>query len=246
MIQAVFFDYYGTLAGFSPTRYEIQSEACAPFGIELTPEGVLRGYAKADAFMSRQNAAKPLGQLDAEERRYFFAEYERLVLEGSGVDVSSERAGEIWRSVRQVRYGLRRFDDVLPAMDMLRVQGLALGLISNMDSGGGELAERLGLSAYLDFTVTSGEVGVGKPHAPIFLAALSKGGVEPHEALHVGDQLTSDVQGARSAGINPVLLDRDGNHPGYEGCPRIETLMELPALLPSYRDEGPDHDDDRP
>ena len=238
MIQVVFFDYYGTLAGFSPTRYEIQSEACAPFGIELTPEGVLRGYAKADAFMSRQNAAKPLRQLDAEEQRAFFAEYERLVLEGAGVGVSSERAGEIWRSVRQVRYGLRRFDDVLPAMDLLRGQGLALGLISNMEYRGDELAEELGISAYLDFTVTSGEVGVGKPHPPIFLAALSRAGVEPHEALHVGDQITSDVQGARSVGINPVLLDRDGNHPGYEGCPRIETLMELPALLPSYRDGG--------
>ena len=246
MIQAVFFDYYGTLAGFSPSRYEIQSEACAPFGIELTPEGVLSGYAKADAFMSRQNAAKPLRQLDAEERRAFFAEYERLVLEGAGVEVSTGQAAEIWRSVRRIRYGMRRFDDVLPAMDLLRGQGLALGLISNMEYKGDELVEGLGLAPYLDFTVTSGEVGVGKPHPPIFLAALSRAGVEPHEALHVGDQITSDVQGARSVGINPVLLDRDGNHPGYEDCPRIETLMELPTLLPSYLDDGPAPADGRP
>ena len=78
-----------------------------------------------------------------------------------------------------------------------------------------------------------------KPHPPIFLAALSKAGVEPHEALHVGDQVTSDIQGARSVGINPVLLDRDGNHPGFDDCPRIETLMALPMLLPSYRSDDP-------
>jgi len=239
MITAVFFDLYGTLAGFSPARYEIQSEACAQFGIELTPEGVVKGYAKADAFMARQNAVHPLRQLNAEERRDFFAEYERLVLEGSDVDVSKEKAGEIWRRVRQIPYELRRFDDVLPTMDLLRTQGLALGLISNINRNGDELAENLGLAPYLDFTITSGEVGAEKPHPPIFLAALSKVGAEPHEALHVGDQVTSDIQGAKSVGINPVLLDRDGNHPGFDDCPRIETLMELPMLLPSYRSDAP-------
>ena len=66
---------------------------------------------------------------------------------------------------------------------------------------------------------------------------MSKAGAEPHEALHVGDQVTSDIQGAQAVGINPVLLDRDGNHPGFEDCPRIETLMELPMLLPSYRSD---------
>jgi hypothetical protein len=35
-------------------------------------------------------------------------------------------------------------------------------------------------------------------------------------------------------GINPVLVDRDGNHPDTTLCPRIETLMELPDLLSGY------------
>ena len=52
MIKAVFFDLYGTLAGFSPSRYEIQSSACADFGVSVTPEGILRGYALADAFIA--------------------------------------------------------------------------------------------------------------------------------------------------------------------------------------------------
>ena len=52
-----------------------------------------------------------------------------------------------------------------------------------------------------------------------------------HEAIHVGDQLSSDVQGALAVGIRPVLLDRDLNHPGYRECPRIESLYELPGLL---------------
>ena len=47
----------------------------------------------------------------------------------------------------------------------------------------------------------------------------------------MGDQLSSDVQGALAVGIRPVLLDRDGNHPRYRECPRIESLAELPGLL---------------
>ncbi|HIN71291.1 MAG TPA: hypothetical protein EYM98_01775 [Dehalococcoidia bacterium] len=84
------------------------------------------------------------------------------------------------------------------------------------------------------FAVTSAEIGSEKPHAPIFLAALDKAGAQPTESIHVGDQITSDINGAANVGINPVLVDRDGNHPGTTLCPRIETLMELPALLSAY------------
>ena len=231
MIQAIFFDLYGTLAGFQPDRFQIQSQACARFGIEVSREGIIRGYALADAFMSEQNAAKPVRTLDSSERDEFFAEYERRVLRGCGVDVSVQQADEIWRAVREIPYQMERFDDVLPAMDLLKQQGLTLGLISNMNMPGNELAENMGLTPCLDLVVTSGEVGMEKPHPPIFHEALRRAGVKADEAVHVGDQLSSDVHGARNVGIQPVLLDRDRNHVDYSECPRIETLMELPAMV---------------
>ena len=231
MIQAVFFDLYGTLAGFRPDRFDIQSQACARFGIEVTPGGILRGYALADAFMSEQNATVPVRLLDDNRRDEFFAEYERRVLRGCGVDVSLERAAEIWRAVRRIPYRMERFDDVLPAMDLLKQLGLGLGLISNLNTPGDQLADEMGISPYLDFTVTSGEVGVEKPHPPIFHEALRRAGVDAADAAHVGDQLSSDVEGAGNVGIQPVLLDRDRNHVGYTRCPRIETLMELPQMV---------------
>ena len=233
MVQAIFFDVYGTLAGFRPDRFEIQSEACSRFGIELTREGVLRGYALADVFMSEQNAVKPVRMMSDEERDRFFGEYEKRVLRGCGFDVTVEQAMVIWRAVRSVPYGMARYDDVLPAMDLLKQQGLTLGLISNMNSSADEIIENMGLAPYLDFAVTSGEVGVEKPHAPIFREALRRSGAAPEDTLHVGDQLTSDIAGAMNAGIAPVLIDRDRNHIGYTACPRIETMMELPTLAAS-------------
>ncbi len=231
MIQAIFFDLYGTLAGFQPDRFQIQSQACAEFGIEVTPEGILQGYALADAFMSEQNAVQPVRTLSPADRDEFFAEYERRVLRGCGVELSVQQAAEVWKAVREVPYHMARYDDVLPAFDLLKQQGFTLGLISNMNAPGNQLAEDMGLSPYLDLVVTSGEVGMEKPHPPIFHEALRQAGVDASHATHVGDQLSSDVDGARNVGIQPILLDRDRNHVAFSECPRIETLMELPTLV---------------
>ena len=235
MITAVFFDLYNTLAGFRPSRYEIQSEALADFGISVTPEGILRGYYLADAFMSEQNATKPVRSLDRDEQRVFFAEYERRVLRGAGVEVSQEQAWQIWRRIRKIDYGLALFDDTIPALNACRQMGLTVGLISNMNQSGDELADSMGLLPYIDLSITSHEVGAEKPNPLIFERALERAGARPERAVHVGDQITSDIAGAVNAGINAVLLDRDGNHKGYTAQPRITGLEELPALLERFQ-----------
>ena len=79
---------YGTLAGFKPSRFQVQSQACADFGIQVTPEGIVKGYAAADAYMNDQNARSPVRLRDGSGKDEFFGEYERLVLAGSGVSVS--------------------------------------------------------------------------------------------------------------------------------------------------------------
>ncbi|MYC06031.1 MAG: HAD-IA family hydrolase [Chloroflexi bacterium] len=236
MITAVFFDLYGTLAGFRPSRYEIQSEALADFGITVTPDGILRGYYLADAFMSQQNATKPVRSLSREENQVFFAEYERRVLRGAGVEVSQEQAWEIWRRIRRIDYALAPFDDTIPALEACRRMGLIVGLISNMNRNGDELADSLGLLPYLDFSITSHEVGAEKPDPLIFERALGRADARPESAVHVGDQLTSDVAGALNVGISAVLLDRDGNHRDYKAQPRITDLSELPELLETMSD----------
>ena len=53
--------------------------------------------------------------------------------------------------------------------------------------------------------------------------ALELAGCEPGEVLHVGDS-TADVEGARSAGVRVLLLDRTG-------AGDLASLAEIPALL---------------
>ena len=231
MLKAVFFDLYGTIAGFEPGRFEVQSQACADFGITLTPEGVLRGYADADAYMNRENAIHHIGRRTPAEKSAFFAEYQQRIIRGSGVEVSLETADKIWVRIQQIPYDLAPYADSAPTLRTLRDRGLLTGLISNMDMGGDQLVAKLGLAGLFHVAVTSGDGGAAKPDPVIFRSALSKAGVHAHEAIHVGDQLSSDVQGALAVGIRPVLLDRDLNHPGYRECPRIESLTELLGLL---------------
>ena len=233
MIRAVLFDVYGTIAGWSPSRYQLQRMACAAFGLgdAVTPEGILKEYAAADAFMTAENAARPLRLRDRKGRDEFFGEYERLVLKGCGIDVDADLALRIFNRLTNAPSSLAPFDDVIPTLVELRGRGLILGLISNMNMSGAGLLSDLGLSNHVDFAVTSLEIRVEKPHPLAFQTALSRAGVEASEAMMVGDQPRSDIEGAAHVGIAPILIDRDGNYPRYDACPRITTLEQLPPLV---------------
>lgn len=107
------------------------------------------------------------------------------------------------------------YDDVRPALDFLRRAGLRLGVVSNWDERLPRLLSRLGFDAIFDTVVYSARVGVEKPHPGIFLHALRALGVEPSEALHVGDSTIEDIEGAMAAGMRAILLDRQpSSHPG--------------------------------
>ncbi len=229
-VRAVFFDLYGTLAEFYPPRETIQARAAAGFGLTLDKEGVDRGYYLADRFMAHQNSVAPVRNMSPEELGDFFARFEQLVLRGAGHDVDLRTAAAVWRKVRAQKYTMRLFDDVIPALDRIGAMGIATGLISNMNLRGDRLAAEIGLTGHVDFAVTSMDSGVEKPHPRIFRTALERAGAGPGEALHVGDQIESDVEGALAAGITPVLMDRYDAHAGYAECPRVTSMAGVESL----------------
>lgn len=190
-----------------------------------------RAYWVADDFLSRENAHLSVQQRSPEELKGPWASYEAILLKEAGVEVSPELALRIVTRLRQLDRRLVLFDDVLPIMKSLKARGTIFGLISNLNRSLGECCSELGLAPYIDFAITSSEVGSEKPHPPIFLAALKRAGVSPSEAIHVGDQYNSDVVGARGAGINPLLLDRHGFWGAVDDCPRISSLSEIMNYL---------------
>jgi putative hydrolase of the HAD superfamily len=122
------------------------------------------------------------------------------------------------------------FDDVLPALAALRARGLRLVVVSNWDVSLVDVLERVGLAPWFDGVVTSAQVGARKPAPAIFERALHLAGVAPDRAVHVGDSLLEDVEGARSAGIAAILLRRAGG-PGPPGVRTVPTLTQLLAAI---------------
>jgi putative hydrolase of the HAD superfamily len=231
MIKAVFFDFYNTLVQFWPPLDQIQQAACREFGLRVSEEGIKRGYAVADVYFNRENEKSPLALRSESDRLQFFAQYEQMILNHAGLSVSLDLASRIWQMAGAVPKDFTPFDDSIPALSRLQAAGYSLGVISNLRRDMTQLCQRLGLGRHLDFIINSEEVGAEKPNPAIFLAALKQAKVAPEEAVHVGDQIRSDVMGASAVGIHPVLIDRGGWHPEVNECPVIASLSDLPRLL---------------
>ncbi len=59
--------------------------------------------------------------------------------------------------------------------------------------------------------ISADMAGAYKPHKELFEKALEVSGYEKNQVIHIGDSVSSDVEGARAAGICPVLLNRKGD-----------------------------------
>ncbi len=233
MIRVVTFDFYNTLVKFWPPLEDIQQASCWKLGLSVSKEAIRRGYAKADILFNQANEDEPLSFRSPERRLEFFAEYEQLILQTAGVPVTADLARQIWQLAIAVPKEFAPFEDTVPSLEALRSRGYRLGVITNLRADLDSLIRRAGLAEMLDFSVTSAQAGKEKPHPPIFEEALKRAEVAPDEVLHVGDQIRSDVAGARAAGMHAALLDRGGWHEPVDGCPKISGLNDLLALLES-------------
>jgi HAD superfamily hydrolase (TIGR01549 family) len=230
-IRAVFFDLGGTLLVMRRDR--IISRILSDEGYPVRPEQVHSAYFKVEPSwlsvygertMSGEETEEAYRQLDAMICRLLFPDQSE-----KEVDRISGLTRRLWATVEKT-IPLELYPDVIPALDRLKSEGYMMGLVSNAPPDTLKVIESLGLVKYLPVIVVSGVVGVSKPNPEIFRIALSQAGVEPGEAIHVGDVYEADVLGARSAGIKGLLIDRDGSQSGLD-CPRVKTLSEIYAHL---------------
>jgi putative hydrolase of the HAD superfamily len=122
------------------------------------------------------------------------------------------------------------YADVIPMLQELRDGGSAICVISDWGSNLEGILASLGLDRYLDFVLASGAAGLAKPDPAFFRLAAARAGVDPADAVMVGDSYRADVLGARAAGMDGVLLDRAGDAT-VEDVQVIRSLAELPSLV---------------
>jgi FMN hydrolase / 5-amino-6-(5-phospho-D-ribitylamino)uracil phosphatase len=139
--------------------------------------------------------------------------------------MAEEAFGVFYRTRNEVTL----YDDVLPALARLHGR-FRLFAASN---GNADLAA-IGLARFFEDTLAAREAGMLKPDPRIFALLLDRAGLEPAQALHVGDDASADVEGARRAGVTPVWVNRRGGEwPLAASAPplTVRDLAELADLL---------------
>lgn len=113
----------------------------------------------------------------------------------------------------------------------LQALNLRLGIITNGPSPFQEQKiEAMGIANYFSVILVSSAEGVKKPDAEIFHRAVTRLGVEPHEAIFVGDNPTADIAGAQAFGMQAIWRRVD-----HWSCTSadavVEDLAQLPAIV---------------
>jgi putative hydrolase of the HAD superfamily len=118
----------------------------------------------------------------------------------------------------------------------LKRRGLKVGMISVCSDEVPALWPETAFADLFDSTVFSCSVRLRKPDPRIYRLALDELGVEPEEALFVGDGANDELGGAERVGMCAVLIHRPGEEPlwdevrGWAG-PRITSVPEVLDLI---------------
>jgi putative hydrolase of the HAD superfamily len=89
-----------------------------------------------------------------------------------------------------------------------------------------------GLDAYFDIIVCSEDVGQNKPSPAIFKHSLDSAKAKVADSVMIGDDYEVDVVGAQNYGMYGILFDPENSFHHYQDQHRIQSLQELPGLLP--------------
>jgi HAD superfamily hydrolase (TIGR01549 family) len=228
-VRAVLFDVDFTIARpgpeLGPEGYQRLGER---FGLELDPSRYKQARERAVEGIRRHP------ELEHDEE--IWVAFTERIIRGMGGEADSAHdcavaMTEAWEHAEHFEL----YEDALPVLEELRVQGLKLGLVSNTGRNLDEFVAHHRLD--VDAAIGSGAFGRTKPHPTIFRAVLERLAIEPAEAAMVGDSPEDDVEGARAAGIEAAfLLDRDDRYP--EIGDRLPDLYALPAALGLRVDPG--------
>ena len=205
----VFFDVGGTLIEVSPSIGHVYAEACRRRGARVDPDSVQAAFDRAWVTLSSQvPSGRDRYSLFPGGESEWWARVTRHAFDQCDVPEACRPPAEELRATFARAEAWRVYPEAVEALSDLARRGIRLGVISNWDSRLPALLSALGLNAHFECVVSSAAAGYEKPHPAIFHAGLQALGVEPSRALHVGDRLEEDYEGAIGAGLQALLVDR--------------------------------------
>ena len=205
--KGIFFDLYGTLIIYNDNSkawadwISIFYDCLQSYGLRLSEESFA---SKCDGFFGRDEPNVQNNGLTIYERRIQrLCEELDLRLNNKEISFTANSCLNGW-----VKY---------TSLDPLAIPILSkfkktkkIALISNFDYPPHiySVLNKMNIYELFDSIVISGEVGVKKPDPTIFSFALKQTGLRNDEVVYIGDA-PEDIQGARAAGIYPILIQRN-------------------------------------
>jgi putative hydrolase of the HAD superfamily len=224
--RAALLDALGTLLWLEPPAPALRRELDARAGLQVDEETARAAMAAEIAYYRAHNLEGGDRNGLAELRRRCAAAVREALAE-RGRQASLDAVHDALLAALR----FRPFPDVPDGLARLRRAGVRLVVVSNWDVSLHDRLVETGIADLVDGAITSAELGAPKPDPAIFGRALAIAGVPAEAAIHAGDSLHEDVAGARGAGVEPVLVWRDGEPPAAaRGVPTVRGLGELADL----------------
>lgn len=230
-IRVVFFDAADTLFHVRGSVAEMYLHHAAQFGFHQKPDSATK---IAESFRRAfQEAPPPVfavtepAQIKQSERLWWFDIVHNVFYRVGMFQRFDEFFEQVFQAFEDHR-SWRLFPETTAVLAQLKARNLELGIISNFDSRLFTVMRGLGIADSFDTVTISSLAQAAKPAPKIFHLALEKHAVDAEEALHVGDSLREDVEGAKKVGLHTVLLNR--NEAQQRG--NIQVIRNLQELFP--------------
>ncbi|MCW3977008.1 MAG: HAD-IA family hydrolase [Candidatus Bathyarchaeota archaeon] len=217
-IEAVLFDLDNTLIRTAEIP-EIYRRIAENYGVRLSTDEI-------------REAHKDVGESNAIEGmitsgQEFWVRWNAEVLEKAGIQENkaflARKIDELWWEYAD----LEVYPDVIETLTQLKSKGLKTGVITNgLKRDYEQILGELKLTDFFDIVIGIDTCNKAKPDKEIFLHAINILDVHPEQAVFIGDSVKYDYEGARHAGLKPLLIDREG-----KASESLETIRSLTEVL---------------
>ncbi|HEX6761393.1 MAG TPA: HAD-IA family hydrolase [Gaiellaceae bacterium] len=135
-----------------------------------------------------------------------------------------------------VRVALVPRPGAVETLRRLRELGILVGLITVCSEDVEVLWPSSAFAGLFDAEVFSSSVGLSKPDPRIYLRCCELLGVEPGDAVFVGDGANDELAGAERVGMRAILIHRAGKEPYWDGLadfagPRVTSIPQVLEVL---------------
>ena len=226
MIKHIIFDLDDTLCDYQKAKENAKSYIniiLKTIGIDIDP--FWDHFNLVEPVLFRQFADGSITRDEYRTRRFVD------VLKGAhstSLEISSELNNAY---MQETNHKMELFYDTIPLMKVLQAKAIKAVILTNGPSDGQRAKFTvLALSQYIQRIYIGEEIGVSKPDRKAFEYVLRDLDAAASDVLMVGDSIEIDINGAKQAGINTILIDRGNRYREHAGT-RIVTLTEVIELL---------------